>query len=90
MTWSTLRSHRMWAYLREPRMGALSGALLFLVLSLPVWLWAGRWDEARLLADERGQLAASLSPLGYVLTTAVNRRLARLDDLKAFVEAQLT
>ena len=90
MSWITQVQQRIRALFGTPRGGAIAAGLLSLAVFLPIWWWAGRWYEARLRADQQGQAAADLSPLANSLTTAVNRRLARLDGLKAFVEAELT
>ncbi|HSB81499.1 MAG TPA: PAS domain S-box protein [Candidatus Methylomirabilis sp.] len=87
--WVSIQGRQIWARLSDPNREGLVAALLALALLLPIWWWAGRSYEAHLLRDERGQAAASLSPLGNTLTAAVNRRLARLDGLRALVEAEL-
>jgi signal transduction histidine kinase len=87
--WFTVRSQRLQVYFVSPRRGALLSASFILVLLILIWWQAGLWYQTRLLADQRTQLMSNLIPFGNALTTAINRRFALLEGLKAFAEAEL-
>jgi PAS domain S-box-containing protein len=87
--WLIVQGQRVQAYFSGPRRGALLGALLALGLLVPIWWQTSLWYQTRLLTDQRTQLAAELTPYGNALTTAINRRFALLEGLKAFVQAKL-
>jgi PAS domain S-box-containing protein len=72
-----------------PHSGALFGALLALVLLLPLWWQGSRWYEAQLLKEQRLETAGEISLLGNALSSVINRRFARLQGLEAFVQTQL-
>ncbi|HEY3228405.1 MAG TPA: GAF domain-containing protein, partial [Roseiflexaceae bacterium] len=64
------------------------GTLLTLALALFVWWQASQWYQARLLAEQRAQVEGRLIPYGNALSDIVTRRLALLDALTAFVQAE--
>ncbi len=84
-----LRS-RLWSAARRPDRLTLLAALLALVLLLPAWWAAARWYGERLLAQERADAALETSLRGNALSSAINRRLARLQGLSAFVQVELS
>jgi PAS domain S-box-containing protein len=69
--------------------GAAIAALLVLVVLLPIWWQGSRWYESQLIAEQRSEVAGDLSKTGNTLSAGIIRRLARLDGLFAFVEAEL-
>ncbi len=87
--WLPHSLRRLGAYFAEPRRSAVSGALVAFCLLVPAWWVAGQWDRERLLADRRALIAAELIPRGNALDAALNRRLALLEGLGAFVRAEL-
>jgi PAS domain S-box-containing protein len=84
-----LRS-RLWVAAREPDSKSLLAALLTLAVLLPVWWLAGRWYGERLLEQERADVALETSLRANALSSAINRRLARLQGLYAFVQIELS
>jgi len=81
-------TRRPWR-IQSSHLGALSAALAVLAILSIVWWQAGRWYGARLLAEQRGEAAVETSLRGNALTASLNRRLARLQGLQAFVQAEL-
>jgi len=81
---------RLWAAARQPDGKALLATLLALAVLLPVWWLAGRWYGERLLAQERADAALETSLRGNALSSTINRRLARLQGLYAFVQVELS
>jgi signal transduction histidine kinase len=79
---------RLWHF-QSPHLGALSTALAVLAVLSVVWWRAGQWYAAQLLAEQRGEAAVETSLRGNALTASLNRRLARLQGLQAFVQAEL-
>ncbi len=73
---------------RRLRFGALLGTFTALVLLLAWWL-ASQWYQTRLLHEERARLAVEVSLHENALSLAVNRRIALLQELYAFVNAEL-
>jgi PAS domain S-box-containing protein len=69
--------------------GTLSGVRLWtlgaLMALLLVWWRVSLWYEQRLIADRRSEMLAEVTVRGNALSSAVNRRLARLQGLHAFV-----
>jgi PAS domain S-box-containing protein len=84
-----LRS-RLWASARRPDGRALLSALLALAVLLPVWWQAGQWYGKRLLEQERADAAVETSLRASALSSTINRRLARLQGLYAFVQVELS
>ena len=84
-----LRS-RLWDAARRPDVRALLAALLTLAVLLPVWWLAGRWYGDRLLEQERADAALETSLRANALSSTINRRLARLQGLYAFVQVELS
>ena len=82
--------HRLWAAARRPDGKALLAALLTLAVLLPVWWVAGRWYGERLLQQERADAALETSLRANALSSTINRRLARLQGLYAFVQVELS
>ncbi|MFL5807461.1 MAG: histidine kinase [Roseiflexaceae bacterium] len=64
------------------------GTLLTLALALFGWWEASQWYQTRLLTDQRAQAEGRLIPFGNALSGIVTRRLALLDALTAFVQAE--
>lgn len=75
---------------RQPDSKALLGALLALAFLLPIWWLAGRWYGERLLEQERADAAIETSLRANALSSVINRRLARLQGLYAFVQVELS
>jgi sensor domain CHASE-containing protein len=79
--------------LRDSLSGSYAGAaiasLLVLVVLLPIWWQASRWYENQMIAEQRSDVAGDLSKTGNTLSAGIIRRLARLDGVFAFVEAEL-
>ncbi|MCL7453142.1 MAG: histidine kinase [Anaerolineae bacterium] len=71
-----------------PSAKALLAAAAVLMVLLCVWWYAVRWYEARLLSEERVEALAETSLRGNALSLAINRRLARLQGLYAFVQVE--
>jgi PAS domain S-box-containing protein len=65
-------------------------ALLALAVLLPAWWLAGRWYGDRLLEQERADAALEALLRGNALSSVINRRLARLQGLYAFVQVELS
>jgi PAS domain S-box-containing protein len=84
-----LRS-RLWEATHRPDAKAVVAALLTLSVLLPVWWLAGRWYGDRLLEQERGDAALETSLRANALSATINRRLARLQGLYAFVQVELS
>ncbi len=81
-------ARRLW-HSRSPHLGALSSALGVLAVLMILWWQASQWYRGQLLAEQRGQAAVETSLRGNALTASLNRRLARLQGLHAFVQAEL-
>jgi PAS domain S-box-containing protein len=81
---------RLWAATRRPDGKALLAALLTLAVLLPLWWLAGRWYGDRLLEQERADAALETSLRANALSSTINRRLARLQGLYAFVQVELS
>ena len=75
---------------REPDRRALLAAVLALAVLLPFWGLAGRWYGDRLLAQARADAALDTSLRANALSSSINRRLARLQGLYAFVQVELS
>jgi PAS domain S-box-containing protein len=75
---------------RAPEGRALLAALLALAMLLPVWWLAGRWYGDRLLEQEWADAALENSLRADALSSTINRRLARLQGLYAFVQVELS
>jgi len=72
----------------EPMRHPLAISLAVLIALLVLWWNGGRWYENRLLVEQRAEAVGELSARGSALSSAVNRRLARLQGLHAFVRTQ--
>jgi PAS domain S-box-containing protein len=83
-------ARRSWEFARRPDSKALLGVLLALAVLLPIWWLAGRWYGERLLEQERAEAAIETSLRGNALSSVINRRLARLQGLYAFVQVELS
>ena len=81
---------RLWDAARRPEGKALLAALLVLAVLLPLWCLAGQWYGNRLLEQERADAALETSLRGNALSSVINRRLARLQGLYAFVQVELS
>ncbi len=82
------RRSRLWSAVRQPDGKALLAALLVLALALPVWWLATQWYGDRLLEQERADAALETSLRANALSSVINRRLARLQGLYAFVQVE--
>jgi PAS domain S-box-containing protein len=89
VTVAGLRS-RLWRAARKPDGKALLAVLLSLAVLLPVWWLAGQWYGERLSAQERADAALETSLRANALSSTINRRLARLQGLYAFVQVELS
>jgi PAS domain S-box-containing protein len=83
-------SSRLWGASRRPDGRALLAALLALALLLPIWWLAGQWYGDRLLVQVRADAAIETSLRANALSSIINRRLARLQGLYAFVQVELS
>jgi PAS domain S-box-containing protein len=81
---------RLWDAARRPDGKALLATLLALAVLLPLWWLAGDWYGQRLLDQERADAALETSLRGNALSFVINRRLARLQGLYAFVQVELS
>ncbi|MGD8805406.1 MAG: hypothetical protein PVH65_06125, partial [Chloroflexota bacterium] len=72
----------------KPRKQSLIAALVILAVLLVLWWQVGRWYEERLLMEQRAEAVSEVSARGSALSSAVNRRLARLQGLHAFVQTE--
>ena len=81
---------RLWAAVREPDGKALLAAVLTMVVLLPAWWLAQGWYGERLLERERADAALETSLRANALSSIINRRLARLQGLYAFVQVELS
>lgn len=80
-----LRSFRVWL---APRRNALVATTIVFTALMVIWLYGGQWYRERLLLEERAEAVSDVSARGSVLSSAVNRRLARLQGLHAFVMSE--
>jgi PAS domain S-box-containing protein len=72
-----------------PRAGAWAGVLVAALILLPIWWGASQWYQARLLNEYRANVAVDVALRGDALSSAFNRRLARLQGLHAFIQTLL-
>lgn len=72
----------------HPRLKALLAAGLVLAFLLLAWQQTVEWYRGRLLTEQRSETADELSLRANVLSAGINRRLARLQGLWAFVQTQ--
>lgn len=75
-------------YICSPAGGSLFAALGALLLLLLVWWQAGLWYEEQLLTDRRAQVLEETSLRANALSLAINRSLARMQGLYAFVQSE--
>jgi signal transduction histidine kinase len=73
-------------FLSTPTGKALVVAGLALLLLLAAWRQAVGWYETQLLTEQRAEIVGEILVRGNALSSAVNRRLARLQGLHSFVE----
>jgi PAS domain S-box-containing protein len=81
---------RLWAAARGPDGKALVTAVLVLAVLLPAWWLAQGWYAEGLLERARADVALETSLRGNALSSVINRRLARLQGLYAFVQVELS
>ncbi len=72
----------------KPRKQPLVAALMVLAVLLVLWWQVGQWYEERLLLEQRAEAVSEVSARSSALSSAVNRRLARLQGLHAFVQTE--
>lgn len=72
----------------DPKLIAIMGALLVLVILVLIWWQTSRWYIARLLTEKRIEIREDVSLRGNALSAAINRRFALIDGLHAFVQAE--
>lgn len=72
----------------KPRKQAFIVSLAVLAALLVVWWNVGQWYEDRLLLEQRAEAVSEVSARGSALSSAVNRRIARLQGLHAFVQTE--
>ncbi len=77
------------ALLRSPGGGAALGALLILLVLLPVWWQVNQWYQNQRLTEHKSQAEIELSLRASALSAALNRRLVLLEGLGAFVQAEV-
>jgi|GEM_PF-2213685 len=70
--------------------GAMLSALATLAVLVVLTAASARWLRLRLLRDERAAVTLRLEPYVNALSIAVNRRVARVTGLKAFVESAVS
>lgn len=75
------------AWSRSTRPPLLTATAVFILL-LAIWWFAGQWYEERLLVEQRAEAVNEVSIRGSALSSGVNRRLARLQGLHAFVQTE--
>ncbi len=73
---------------RTPNGLAFLGAFIALLLLVLLWRQAASWYEERLLTEQRAEIVSELSIRANALSSAVNRRLARLQGLHAFAQTE--
>jgi len=83
MLWSFM------AMLRSPGGGAALGALIILLVLLPVWWQVNRWYRNQRQLEQKNQAEVELSLRASALSAALNRRLVLLEGLGAFVQAEV-
>jgi len=76
-------------YLDDPVVGAVASSLVVLVVLLVIWWQASQWYQSRLLADLRSQTLEDVTLRGNALIASINRRLALVDGLQAFVQTEV-
>jgi signal transduction histidine kinase len=72
----------------QPRKQSLIAAFITLTVLLVLWWQVGQWYEERLLLEQRVEAVSDVSARASALSSAVNRRLARLQGLHAFVQTE--
>lgn len=73
---------------RGPSAKAVFGSLAMFLLLLVVWWRAGVWYREQLIVQMRGQLLARASVHSSDFASAINRRITRLQALRAYVETE--
>jgi PAS domain S-box-containing protein len=81
---------RLWSAARRPDGKALLAAVAALAILLPAWWLASRWYGDRLVDQARADAAVETSLRANALSSTINRRLARLQGLYAFVQVELS
>jgi PAS domain S-box-containing protein len=64
--------------------------LVSLILLIVVWFFANQWYQGQLIAEQKSRASAVLSLTANTLSAELNRRLALLDGLYAYVIAEPT
>jgi PAS domain S-box-containing protein len=83
-------SRRIWDAARRPDGKALLAAVAAVAILLPAWWLAGRWYGDRLVEQARADAAVEISLRANALSSTINRRLARLQGLYAFVQVEMS
>lgn len=73
-------------FLSTPTGKALLVAILAMLVLLAAWRQAVGWYETQLMTEQRAQVVGEILVRGNALSSAINRRLARLQGLHSFVE----
>ena len=83
------QARQLRAIARRPRTGAAFAASLSLTILLALWWQVGRWYQKQLLKEQRSEATIDVSLYSEAVSSAINRRLARLQGLHAFVQTEL-
>jgi signal transduction histidine kinase len=75
------------AWSRSRRQPVLTAAVVFVLLSA-IWWHASQWYGERLLVEQRAEAVSEVSARGSALSSALSRRMARLQGLHAFVQTE--
>ncbi|MGD8752374.1 MAG: histidine kinase [Anaerolineales bacterium] len=79
---------RLLYFIKTPRGGAITGALLIFVLLILIWWQVIGWYQKQLLAEQSAEAAVEVSLRGGALSSAINRRFAVLRGLHAFARTE--
>jgi signal transduction histidine kinase len=72
-----------------PYRTALLASLGLLLLLFPLWVAATNWYENLLIREQRAEVLDAVAARGNTLSSAISRRLARLQGLSAFVQTEV-